>query len=331
VTEFRPKYYSNHEGVSFVPLVILLFALFASLFTLSKTALEFSEPFFLIGSRMTLAGILLLLHQFFFNRNAFKIKSAHIFPLMMLGLVSIYITNIAEIWGIQFMSSAKACLIYSLSPFIAALVAYWILKERLTPKKWIGLCIGFVGLTPILFTHSTSTELAKDLLFFSWAELALVTAVFASVYGWILLKKIINEYRYTPIMANGISMLFGGTLALIHSYVSGESWAPLPIFAGKYAAFFECALWMTLISNVVCYNLYGYLLKRFSATFMSLAGLVTPLFASLFGWYFLNEVITWHFFASMALFSIGLAIFYQEELANNFATDLKAPKIDVSA
>ena len=74
------------------------------------------------------------------------------------------------------------------------------------------------------------------------------------------------------------------------------------------------ALWMLLISNVVCYNLYGHLLKRFSATFMSLAGLITPLFASLFGWYFLDEVITWHFYMSMFIFSIGLFIFYQEEI-----------------
>lgn len=318
------------EGELVVPLVIILFALFASLFTLSKTALEFSEPFFLIGSRMTLAGILLISHQFFFNRASFKIKNAHILPLVILGLVSIYITNIAEIWGIQYMSSAKACLIYSLSPFIAALFAYWLLKEKLSFKKWIGLCIGFVGLIPILFTHSSSSELAKDLLFFSWPELALVTAVFASVYGWILLKKIVSEYHYTPIMANGISMLVGGILALIHSYISGETWAPLPIIGGKYGAFLECALWMTLISNVICYNLYGYLLKRFSATFMSLAGLVTPLFASLFGWYFLDEVISWHFFASMILFSIGLALFYQEELTNNLSTDIESSKLDAA-
>lgn len=304
-----------------MPLVILLFALFASLFTLSKTALEFSEPFFLIGSRMTFAGILLLTHQFFYNRQAFKIKSPHVIPLVLLGLISIYVTNIAEIWGIQFMSSAKACLIYSLSPFIASLFAFWILKERLTSKKWLGLCVGFVGLSPILFAGASPTDLAKDLLIVSWAEIALITAVFSSVYGWILLKKIINDFHYTPIMANGISMLIGGILALIHSYVSGESWSPVPVISGQYAAYIECAFWMTMISNVVCYNLYGFLLKRFSATFMSLAGLVTPLFASLFGWYFLDENITWHFFASMGLFSIGLAIFYQEEIATNLVNN----------
>ena len=310
-----------------MPLVILLFALFASLFTLSKTALEFSEPFFLIGSRMTLAGIILLAHQYFFRRQSFNIKLHHILPLVILGLVSIYITNIAEIWGIQYMSSAKACLIYSLSPFIAALFAYWMLKEKLNAKKWLGLCIGFIGLTPILFTHSSSTELAKDIFFFSWAEIALITAVFASVYGWILLKKIINEYQYTPVMANGISMVIGGILALAHSYLSGETWEPLPVLTGQYSDFLGCTLLMMLISNIICYNLYGHLLKRFSATFMSLAGLVTPLFASLFGWYFLNEVISWHFFASMVLFSIGLTIFYLEELSAS--TQLAAPKIQM--
>jgi drug/metabolite transporter (DMT)-like permease len=315
-----------------VPLVILLFALFASLFTFSKTALEFSEPFFLIGSRMTLAGILLLGHQFIFNRAAFKIKSSHVIPLIMLGLVSIYITNIAEIWGLQFMSSAKACLIYSLSPFVAALFAYLVLKEKLNLKKWIGLFIGFIGLTPILFTQSASTDIVKDLLFVSWSEIALIIAVFASVYGWILLKKIINDYQYSPMMANGISMLIGGILALFHSYLSQETWSPIPVINDKYAAFLECTLWMTLISNVVCYNLYGYLLKRFSATFMSLAGLITPLFASLFGWYFLNEVISWHFFASMTLFSIGLFIFYLEEIATDLgsSTNLDNSNLDVS-
>lgn len=301
-----------------MPLVIMLFALFASLFTLSKSALEFSEPFFLIGSRMAFAGILLLLHQAIFNKKSFKIQLNHMLPLLILGLVSIYITNIAEIWGIQFMSSAKACLIYSLSPFVASLFAYWILKETLTLKKWCGLIVGFVGLIPILFTQTSSNELAKDLLFFSWGELSLIIAVFASVYGWILLKKIVSEYKYSPMMANGCSMLIGGTLALFHSYLSGEHWTPVPILNDQYGSFLECALWMMLISNVICYNLYGYLLKRFSATFMSLAGLVTPLFASFFGWYFLNEVITWHFFASMILFSIGLTLFYQEEIAQNF-------------
>lgn len=295
-------------------LVIILFALFASLFTLSKSALDFSEPFFLIGSRMAFAGIILIIHQLIFNRDKINFKLSHWMPLFILGLVSIYITNIAEIWGIQYMSSAKACLIYSLSPFVAALFSYWVLKERLSNKKWLGLAVGFIGLGPILLTQTSAQELSKDLLFFSWPEVAMIVAVFASVYGWILLKRVITDFQCSTLWANGTSMLIGGILALFHSYLSGESWHPIPVTQNYYLSFLECALWMLVISNLICYNLYGYLLKKFSATFMSLAGLVTPLFASLFGWYFLGESITWHFFASMIIFSVGLFIFYQEEI-----------------
>lgn len=295
-----------------IALVILLFALFASLFGLSKATLEYSEPFFLIGSRMFLAGILLTAHQFIFNRKNINFKLSHLLPLFLLGFLNIYLTNIAEIWGIKHMVSAKACLVYSLSPFLAALVAYFVLRETLNSKKWLGLCIGFFGLIPIFMTQTQNELAAGSIGNISLAEVALLIAVFCSVYGWTLLKKIINDYKYSPLMANGISMILGGALALLHSYFSGEHWAPIPVT--QFKPFILNTLWMCLISNIICYNLYGFLLKRYSATFMSFAGLVTPFFASLFGWLFLNETITWHFFASIALFSIGLAIFYQEEL-----------------
>lgn len=295
-----------------IALVILLFAMFASLFGLSKDTLNYSEPFFLIGSRMTAAGFILLLHQYFFNRASFQIKASHIKSLFLLGLINIYLTNVAEIWGIQHMVSAKACLIYSLSPFLAAAVAYFLLKEVLSAKKWLGLCIGFMGLIPIFMTQSAVEQTAGDIGFISMAEIALLIAVFCSVYGWTLLKKLINEYHYTPLMANGVSMVLGGILALFHSYFSGEAWTPIPVT--EFGPFLKNTFWMCLISNIICYNLYGYLLKHYSATFMAFAGLITPFFASLFGWYFLDETITWHYFASIFVFSIGLTIFYLEEL-----------------
>jgi drug/metabolite transporter (DMT)-like permease len=293
-------------------LVILLFALFASLFGINKATLEYTEPFFLIGSRMFLAGLLLTGHQLIFNRKNICFKTQHILPLFLLGLLNIYVTNIAEIWGLQHMVSAKACLIYSISPFLAALVAYFVLKETLNAKKWLGLCIGIFGLIPIFMIQSPSEHTMGEIGHISLPEIALLIAVLCSVYGWTLLKKIINNYRYSPLMANGISMILGGALALCHSYLAGETWAPIPVT--QFKPFIQNTLWMCLISNIVCYNLYGYLLKRYTATFMSFAGLITPFFASFFGWVFLGEIITWHFFASIALFSIGLTLFYLEEL-----------------
>jgi len=298
-------------------LVVILFALFASLFTLGKLTLEYSEPFFMIGSRMTFAGIILLGYHLFIAKRKIAFKREHLKPLTLLTVLNIYIANITEVWGLQHMPSAKACLIFSLSPFIAALMAYLVLGEKLNQKKWLGMFVGLLGLVPIYFTQTAAEHASGSLGFFTLAEVSLIIAVFCSVYGWIILKKLITVHEFPLIAANGISMAIGGVLALAHSYLSGESWSPIPV--NQIAPFIQNSLLMCLISNIICYNLYGLLLKRFSATFMSFAGLVTPLFASLFGWLFLKEQVTWHFFSSIVMFSIGLAIFYQEELRQEIA------------
>ncbi len=293
-------------------LVILLYALFAAIFTLSKNALSFTEPFFFIGSRMLFAGLLLLAYQLFWQRKPFRLNLAQFKTYLLFGLMASYLTNIAEIWATQFILSSKVCLLYSLSPFLSSLIAYLVLKERLSKQKWLGLCIGFIGLLPITLTQTSSEIASGQFLLFSYPELAMLLAVIFSVYGWVLLKKIMTEFNHSPIMANSFGMILGGILALLHSYIAGESWDPIPV--SNTMAFLENALAVCLISNIICYNLYGYLLKRFSATFMSFSGLVTPIFASLFGWIFLGETISWHYIAAIILFSLGLLIFYQAEL-----------------
>lgn len=301
-------------------LVVLLYVLFASLFTLQKETLNYCEPFFLVGSRMAFAGLILLGYIALRHKGAaLKIRAEHIKGFVLLAVSNIYLTNIFEIWAIQHMVSSKACLVYSLSPFVSALVAFLVLRETLSRKKVIGMLIGFLGLLPIIFTQTQAEITTGKFFMFTLAELSIVGAVFCSVYGWIMLKKVLNN-GYSFLAANGYSMLLGGVLALGHSFIVGEQWSPVPVT--NWQPFLTNTLVMCTISNLICYNLYGYLLKRFSATFMSFAGLVTPIFASLFGFLWLNEVVTWHFFVSIILFSVGLILFYREEIAQEkvFAT-----------
>jgi drug/metabolite transporter (DMT)-like permease len=290
--------------------VILLYALFASLFPLSKVGLQCGEPFFFIGVRMTVAGILLLAYQLIRHRQ-FPIEKQHLFLFIALALVNIFMTNTAEIWSINHAVSSKMCLIYSLSPFLSALVAYLLLKETLTKYQWLGLCIGFLGLIPITFTRSAFEIAAGQHGLLSTVELIGLSAVLCSVFGWIILKKIVQKPQYTPVLANGFSMTLGGLMMLMFSYYTHESWDPIPV--SNVLPFVGVTLAMCLISNLICYNLYGYLLKRYSATLMSFAGLVTPIFAVLFGWIYLDEPITWHLGAAIAFFGSGLYLFHREE------------------
>lgn len=301
--------------------VILLYALFASVFTIAKTGLEYSQPFFLVGSRMFLAGVLMLAYQYFFQREQFTFKKEHFWRVFRLALFNIYLTNVFEFWGLKYLTSFKTCFIYSLSPFVSALLSYFMFSEKMTGKKWLGLGIGFLGFLPILLNETAAEGETGHFFFLSWAEVAVMLAAICSVYGWILLKQLVQQNGYTPFMANGLSMLMGGALALTHSFFV-EDWNPIPVTS--YIPFLECGLLLILISNFICYNLYGYLLKRYSATFISFAGFTTPLFTALFGWLYLGEIVTWPFYLSAIIVFFGLFAFYQEELRSDYKLPQKA-------
>jgi len=292
-------------------LVFVLFALFASVFTISKTALEYAQPFFLVGIRMFAAGGLMLAYQYWRDPAKLRIKREDYSLVFKLALFNIYLTNTFEFWGLQYLTSFKTCFIYSLSPFVSALFSYVILSEKMSPKKWMGLIVGCIGFAPILLSQSSSENETGHLLFLSWAELAVLIACISSVYGWILLKQLVRDRDYNFTTANGWSMAVGGALALIHSLFT-EEWNPIP--ATEFMPFFECAVALMIISNLICYNLYGYLLKKYSATFISFAGFTTPLFTATFGWLFLKETVTIEFYISSAIVLVGLYIFNMEEL-----------------
>lgn len=293
---------------------VLLFALFASVFTIAKTGLDYTQPFFFVGSRMLLAGAVMLVFQFFYHREQFTISKGSLWRVVRLALFNIYLTNVFEFWGLKYLTSFKTCFIYSLSPFASALLSYVIFSEKLSLKKWIGLIVGFSGFIPILLTQTASEEQTGHLFFLSWAEISVMAAAVSSVYGWILLSQLVKENGYSPFMANGLSMTLGGGMALTHSLVA-ETWDPVPVV--EWLPFIACACALILISNLICYNLYGWLLKRYSATFMSFAGFTTPLFTAFFGWIYLGEVVTWPFYLSAVIVFSGLLIFYQQELISN--------------
>src|SRR5262249_31033436 len=149
---------------------------------------------FLVGTRMLVAALLMMMFYRFVQKKSLSIKKGTFAKLLKLGIFNIYLTNVFEFWGLQYLTSFKTCFIYSLSPFLSAFVAYFATSEMMSTKKWRGLLVGFAGIIPILISKTTEEEFAGQLWIFSWAELAVVVAVVSSVYGWILLKQLVSDH-----------------------------------------------------------------------------------------------------------------------------------------
>ncbi len=290
-------------------LIILLYALFASSFSAGKLLLCYTTPIFLAGIRMFIAGIILLAYQYFAPFEYFKFRKKHIWYYAQITIYGIYIAYILRFWALNYLTSSKTCFLFNLMPFFSSYYSYLVFREKITQKQWIGLAIGCLGFIPILISTSPTEMKLGELFFISLPELAIIVAVAAQSYSWVIMRKLVKDKSYSPMMVNGITMACGGFLALITSFFT-DGFFPVT----NVAAFSGWLTFVIIVSNIICYNLYGFLLKKYTATFLSFAGFLAPIFAALYGWGLLGEKITWHFYVSGIIVLFGLILFYKEEL-----------------
>lgn len=295
-------------------LILAMYMLFASTFTIGKVVLSLSDPIFFIGVRMTIAGILLLAYHSFVEGKSLRIDRNQWGLFILIALIHIYLAYITEFWALQYVLSAKACLLYNFSPFLTALFTYALFRETLSYQKIAGLIVGFLGFLPILIASSPEELAAGHWGFISLAELVLLISVTSSVCGWLIFKKLLIQGN-SPWLINGCGMTIGGLFALATSWIlEGKPHIGFTNSPEEIMLFIQYTVLMIIIANVIGYNLYGYLLHHYSPTLLSFFGFTTPLFAAVYGTIFLKEPVSFAFFVSVALVSIGLYLFYQQEL-----------------
>jgi drug/metabolite transporter (DMT)-like permease len=299
----------SFKGDCFMILIILAYAIIALTFPLAKDATLYAKPVFFIGFRMICAGLLMLTYLLVTRKKDLAIKRHDYGLFFRVAATHIYIAFICEFWALSqpTIQSSKVNIIYSSTPFIAALLAYYLLNERLTQKKYAGLLIGVAGLIPIILLQSEPFS-GEDFFRISLPEVSLLVAVCSASYAWFDIKKLMTK-GYSLFAINGYAMLIGGIGAFVTSMVV-EGNPTQSIFDMQH--FLLYIMLLIIISNVIFYNLYGYLLKTYSITFLTFAGFLSPVFGAFFGWV-RGERITWHYFLSLALITLALYLFSQDE------------------
>ncbi|NGX40283.1 MAG: S-adenosylmethionine/S-adenosylhomocysteine transporter [Candidatus Anoxychlamydiales bacterium] len=309
-------------------LPFMLFAMWSSCFAIGKMAIFSSTPLFFTAIRMLFASILILGFMLLKKKSQLKVSKKQLGAICLLAILSMYLNNALEFYGLKYISASKTCFIYSLTPIFAAILSYFHFKEKLTPMKILGMAVALLGIIPVFFMQSGSEKLNSSFFHLSLPEIAVIAAVFLSVYGWILLRKLVKDNAVSPLTANGIGMLLGGIFAITHSLIL-DKWTPIPVAAGHSGAFIQGIVFYTIISNVICYNLYGYLLKRFTATFMSFVGLLSPIFASFSEWILLKTPPSPLILGSTCVIIFGLWLVYKAELKQGYI--VKSKKVNEPA
>jgi drug/metabolite transporter (DMT)-like permease len=294
--------------------VAFLYLCFTGTMFLGSLILQANHyPLFVAGVRFFGAGLILLSLYYARHKNFMftQLRELLCIPFLKYALCLYCISAIGFSWGMQYVDPVKACFVFVLAPFITALLLYFVKDEKLTPKKTVGLSIGFAAVIPIILqaTHGTSHAAPWHLAMMGYFVFGCAVVAFA--YGWILNQEMYETVSgVSSTLITGAALMVGGGTTLVLSWM-------MHIWSGSAMQLTDDFWWLLLLFamlTAIAYNLYSVLLKRYSATFVAFASFLEPAFGLLYASIFLGQAVSTISLISLATLGFGLYLFYQEEL-----------------
>ncbi|MFA9440429.1 DMT family transporter [Uliginosibacterium sp. sgz301328] len=191
------------------------------------------------------------------------------------------------------LPAALVALIVGLQPIITAIVAGWLLKEKVTARQWLGLAAGFAGVA-LVVTHSRDPGLGQN-----WDMRALwpaIAALAGITLGTLYQKRFCPSFdlRAGSVIQFGASLLV--TLPLAWGVETMQvTWSKPFVFALG---------WLVLMLSVGAISLLNLLIRRGNAVAVTSLFYLTPAVTALIAWLLFREHMQ-----PLALAGMAVAVF----------------------
>ncbi len=219
--------------------------------------------------------------------------------IYLVGGISIYLGATLFYSSAQLIPSGWVAVIFGLSPLITGVFSALVEPEaKLTPARITGLALGLSGLA-LVFSAGLNVEEAS-ILGLGYSALAVTVSSATSVYT----RQLVKEHTITGLQITSGSLVVSLPLFAITAFLT----AP-----GFDASFSRTAIYsivyLGLFGSGVGFTMYYFLLKRMSASKLSLITLVTPITALSLGALVNNEPVVARVYYGAVLVCIGLVLY----------------------
>lgn len=256
--------------LKFTLLTILTTFLMGSSFAVVKMGLPYSSPLLLAALRFILAGIIMGIVVIILKRP-FPTSKGNWIKLFLIGSL-----QTAGVMGCIFMSlrtitASESSILTFTNPLFVVIFGTLFLKTNYKIYQWVGVLIGLIGVS---ITMGMQFEFEIGILF------GILSAVFWA-FATLLVKKW-GEVFDTWVLS-AFQMFFGGLILLIGSFTFEK---PFFILNGHS---FLILLWLSIMSSIVQFAVWYYLLQKSDPGKTSAYLFLAPFFGVITGWLLLGE------------------------------------------
>ena len=276
-------------------LLLLLSIIWGSAFFNIKIATYSYEPFTLALVRVIFASIpLFLLCKFRKIKIEAFGKNWNLYALI--GLCNIAIPFVLIAIGTAKINSYLAAILMSTTPLSGSILAHLFTKnEKLSYLKSLGVLVGFSGIVLLFFDR---VIINSDN--YIYALITILGSTFYCIGGLltIKLKNRVNENVTTS------TTLWSVIFLLPFSLMLEAPWNSSPTLQSTLSL-----LYLGVIATGLAWLIRFRILTVNGLVFQTQVAYLIPIFGVIFGYFFMDEVITWRVIFSLVVILVGIYIF----------------------
>tara|TARA_B100002051_G_scaffold257449_1_gene274861 strand:+ start:354 stop:1232 length:879 start_codon:yes stop_codon:yes gene_type:complete len=276
-------------------LLLLLAVIWGSAFFNIKIATYSYEPFTLALVRVIFASIPLLL---LCKLKEIKIEafSENWKLYALIGLCNISIPFVLIAIGTSMINSYLAAILMSTTPLSGSLLAHFFLKdEKLSLPKSLGVIIGFTGIVLLFFDKVIINS--ENYLY---ALITILGSTFYCIGGLLTLKLKDKKNENVTTSTTLWSVIFLSPFSLVIE----TPWNSSPTLASTISL-----LYLGVVATGFAWLIRFRILTVNGLVFQTQVAYLIPIFGIFFGYFLMDEIITWRVLVSLVIILTGIYIF----------------------
>jgi drug/metabolite transporter (DMT)-like permease len=274
-----------------VAIPFLFVLLWSSGFIGSKLGVPYAGPFTFLSLRYALVT-LVLVPITFLTRAPWPKSRAQVAHIAFAGLLihGLYLSGC--VWSLKLgLSAGLLSLIVSMQPLITAAFAGIALGERVQPRQWAGLALGFLG-TGLVVAHKMGGGVSLI------AEVPAFLALLGITAGTLWQKRHCPYFdlRTGAVIQYSASLVVTGILAMTTDSMQVQ-WTGEFVFA---------LLWVSLVLSIAAISLLNHLIRSSTAVNVTSLLYTVPAVTALMAWAIFGETVRGLSLAGMVIAVTGV-------------------------